>query len=287
MMGIFFYAGSLQAQSNGLEDNSVVTVPVSEKIYMLQGPQGNTVVFTGEDGMVIADDDFLSEDIQRSIKGIRETPFKIRINTDGASSQTLDQNQSAVIIHDGITEALTQEEAANFFQNKKNPSANITLVTFSQNTSLKFNGEEIRIMVFLNENSLEDNMIYFVQSNVVYTGDNFFAGMFPDIHPERGEDVEKYTDNVSVILDSLPDKIKIIPGRGALATKDDLADFKRMLIETTAIVRAKIMEGKDLPTIQKEGLGDQWQSWGSGIVSTDQWVKAIYESIIKKSNQQK
>ena len=153
---------------------------------------------------------------------------------------------------------------------------------FKAKTNSHFNGEELRVLQIQNSTLKEDRIVYFVQSNVVYMGNNFVSGMFPIIDVDHDGDVEKFTDDISAILQTLPEDIKIIAGRGPLATKDDLADFKRMLIETTAIVRNKINAGRDLLTIQQEGLGEQWMSWGNRIISTDVWIKIIYDSLTRK-----
>ena len=145
-----------------------------------------------------------------------------------------------------------------------------------------FNGEEVKMINFTTETFNPYSIVYFTQSKVVYMGHQFFAGMFPRIDRGHGADVEKYTDTISAVVEEIPEEAKIIPGYGPLSTKEDLENYKRMLIETTAVVRLKIKDGKDKKTIQREGLGEQWSMWGMGLVSTDEWLGTIYESLMRE-----
>jgi hypothetical protein len=55
-----------------------------------------------------------------------------------------------------------------------------------------------------------------------------------------------------------------------------------MLLETTDIVRQKIAAGKTLDQIKSEGLPDEWKSWGTGFIKTDQWIELIHISLTRK-----
>jgi hypothetical protein len=76
--------------------------------------------------------------------------------------------------------------------------------------------------------------------------------------------------------------VKIIPGHGPISTVDDLKKYHQMLVETTAIVRKKMQDGKDLKQIQAEGFADEWKEWGSGFVNASRWIEIIYKSLSQK-----
>jgi hypothetical protein len=168
---------------------------------------------------------------------------------------------------------------------RKLSSAPIRMMNGKDNILTSFNGEEIRTTSFSNGSNENHPVIYFVTSNVVYLGQHFFAGQFPQINVAAGDDVEKFTDNISVILNAIPNNAKIIPGYGPVSTKDDLINFQRMLIETTILVGTQIDDGKDRETILREGLGEQWANWGNGIVTINQWIETIYDSLMRKKTQ--
>jgi hypothetical protein len=55
-----------------------------------------------------------------------------------------------------------------------------------------------------------------------------------------------------------------------------------MLLATTDIVRKKIAAGKTLDEVKKEGLPEEWKSWGQGFIKTDMWLELVYRSLAAK-----
>ena len=76
--------------------------------------------------------------------------------------------------------------------------------------------------------------------------------------------------------------MKIIPGHGPLATKDDLRKFIQVLKETSAAVQAGINKGKTLDQLKKEKVLAKWDSWGQSFIKTDVFTEILYDSLKKK-----
>jgi len=109
-------------------------------------------------------------------------------------------------------------------------------------------------------------------------GDHFFNGMLPYIDLDSGGTVQGYVINVKAMYESFPGDIKIVPGHGPLATKDDLKTSIRMLDETITLVTDKMHAGKSLAEIQAEGLQEEWDSWSWSFIPTKRWIEIIYNS---------
>jgi cyclase len=112
-------------------------------------------------------------------------------------------------------------------------------------------------------------------------GDDFFSGRFPFVDLESGGNVEGLIKNIGNVIQKLPTGVKLIPGHGPISTLDDLKQYHRMLLETTALVRQKMGAGKTIEQIKAEGLPDEWKPWGTGFIKTDQWIETIYRSFSK------
>jgi glyoxylase-like metal-dependent hydrolase (beta-lactamase superfamily II) len=110
-------------------------------------------------------------------------------------------------------------------------------------------------------------------------GDDFFAGGFPFVDLDSGGSVEGLIKNIAEIIPKLPAGVKLIPGHGQLSTAEDLKAFHRMLLETTDMVRKKMAAKKTLDQIKKEGLSEEWKTWGTGFIKTDMWIEIIYRSL--------
>jgi glyoxylase-like metal-dependent hydrolase (beta-lactamase superfamily II) len=162
---------------------------------------------------------------------------------------------------------------------KPSPKQALPVLTFDNSMSVHFNGEEIKLMHFPNGHTDGDTVVFFTKSNVVHMGDDFFAGRFPFVDIDGGGNVISLTRNVDEIIKKLPSDVKIIPGHGPLSSLDDLKQYHRMLIETTEIIRTQKASGKSLDEIKKQGLPDQWNTWGSGYIKTDRWIELVFRSL--------
>jgi len=261
---------------------------VHGNIYLLEGSGGNIGASVGPDGILIVDDQFapLADKIQAVLKGIGGGRLKFILNThwhyDHTGGNKVFGPEAPIIAHTNVRKRLMTEQKIFDRIIPPEPKDAWPVITFDASLSLHFNGEEIKMIHFPHGHTDGDSVIFFTRSNVVHMGDHFFAGRFPFVDLGSGGDVEGLTKNVGAVIHQFSADVKIIPGHGPLSTLDDLKTYHRMLIETTDIVHQRIAAGKNLEKIKAEGMPDKWKSWGSGFISTDQWIEIIYRSLTKK-----
>src|SRR6185295_14696143 len=175
--------------------------------------------------------------------------------------------EAPIIAQENVRKRLSTEQVSKFFKRTTPPLAKegLPVITFDHGVSVFFNDEEIKVVHFPHSHTDGDSIIFFTGSNVIHMGDNFFNGRFPVVDLEAGGNVLGMTKTVGEVIAKLPANVKIIPGHGALTDASGLKEFHRMLTETTEIVRKKMRAGKKLDEIKKEGLPEEWKSWGSGF----------------------
>jgi glyoxylase-like metal-dependent hydrolase (beta-lactamase superfamily II) len=273
------------------QDFSKVEIKVTKvagNVYMLEGSGGNIGVSAGSDGILIVDDQFapLADKIKAALKTVGEGKLKFILNThwhgDHTGGNAVFGPEAPIIAQTNVRKRLAEGLAAPNRNVKPAPKEALPVITFDQSLSVHFNGEEIRVIHFPHGHTDGDSVIFFTSSNVVHMGDDFFAGRFPFVDLASGGDVEGVTKNVGDIISKLPAGVKIIPGHGPLSTVDDLKLYHRMLVETTDIVRKKMAAGKTLDQIKSEGLADEWKTWGTGFIKTDQWIEITFQSLSKR-----
>ena len=110
-------------------------------------------------------------------------------------------------------------------------------------------------------------------------GDHFFVDRFPYVDIDAGGNAVGMMSNVEDLLAIIPSDAKIIPGHGPLATLDDLREFHRMLTDTIGMVRQKRAAGQSLEQIQKDGVPEEYETWGSGFINTEAWLELVHRSI--------
>jgi glyoxylase-like metal-dependent hydrolase (beta-lactamase superfamily II) len=286
---LFLFAVSVQAQTDWSKVE-VKAEKVSGNVYMLQGAGGNIGVSVGDDGILIVDDQYapLADKIKAALKGIADKKLRFILNThwhgDHTGGNVVFGPEAPVIAHDNVRKRMATEQKSEFFKRTTPaaPKEALPVVTFNQNLTVHFNGEEIRAIHFPHGHTDGDSVIFFTTSNVVHLGDDFFAGRFPFVDLESGGNVEGLTKNIGEIIEKIPAGAKLIPGHGPLSTIDDLKTYHSMLIKTTDIVRQKIAAGKTLDQIKTESLPDEWKSWGTGFIKTEMWLEIVYRSLTAK-----
>jgi cyclase len=273
------------ASAQDFSQVEVKASPVAGKIHMLQGAGGNIGVSVGPDGILIVDDQYapLSEKIQTALRGLGDGKLRFVLNThwhgDHTGGNATFGAQAPILAHTNVRKRMATEQRVFGEVVPPSPAGALPVVTYDDGVSIHFNGEEIRAVHFPHGHTDGDTVVFFTGSNVVHLGDDFFAGRFPFVDLASGGSVTGLRENIDKVLAQVPDDVKVIPGHGPLSTKKDLAAYRDMLVETTAIVQERIKAGQSLEQIKKAGLPEKWNEWGSGFIKTDFWLETVYQSL--------
>lgn len=264
----------------------ITATHVSGPVYMLVGRGGNIAVSSGPDGALMVDDQFapLADKIRASLREIGQSPaaaeVKFLLNThyhgDHTGGNAEFGTDATIIAHSNVRERLATPaqpgaEAA--------PDEALPVITFDRSLNVHFNGEQISAIHIPRGHTDGDAVIYFMDSNVLHMGDDFFTGRFPYVDLGSGGSVEGLQAGIEAVLGDVPDDVQIIPGHGPLSTKDDLRLYKRMLDETIGSVREQMDGGATLDDIKAQGPGAEWSEWGAGFIDSDRWLETIYQSL--------
>lgn len=273
------------AQDRDFSKVEIKATKVSGNVYMLEGAGGNIGVSVGPDGTLIVDDQFapLADKIRAALKGIGGGQLQFVLNThwhgDHTGSNAAFGKEATIVAHHNVRKRLSTEQTVFGETTPPSPKEALPVITYGDEVSIHFNGEEILAVHFPRGHTDGDSVIFFTGSKVIHMGDDFFHGRFPFVDTESGGSVQGLIDNIAKVLARIPPDTKIIPGHGPLSTPADLKSYHQMLIATSGIVRDKIKAGKDLATIKKEGLPEEWKEWGSGFIKTDFWIETLHKSL--------
>ncbi|MFC3121220.1 MBL fold metallo-hydrolase [Agaribacter flavus] len=262
---------------NRFAEVKIETIPVAESVYMLVGAGGNIGVSAGDDGVLIVDDQFapLAEKIDRALQALSGSPTKYVINThyhgDHTGSNEFFQKKkgATVFAHDNVRIRLAS--------NEKISVGALPVVTYEDGIKFHLNGDTIHVIHLEKGHTDGDSVVWFEKSNVLHTGDLFFAGLFPYIDLGAGGDVKGYIESVETLLSRISEDTKIIPGHGPLSTKQDLKIFVEMIKETYAYVQKLKQEGMSEDKIIEKGLDAKWNSWTWNFINEARWIKTLYQ----------
>ena len=289
LVGAAMLTASLAAPAVAQRDFSGVefeVTHVSGAVWVLiSGAGGNIGVSSGPDGVLMVDDQFapLADKIRAALREAGQTGMaaepKFLLNThwhgDHTGGNVEFGERATIVAHTNVRERLVSS------QNEDGNAVPVALpvITFDESLSIHFNGEEIRAFHVPNGHTDGDAIVYFMESNVIHMGDDFFAGRFPYVDIASGGSVEGLERGVGEVLQHVSDDAAIIPGHGPLSTVEDLETYHRMLGQTIAMVRRKMDRGMTSEQIQGEGVSEEWSEWGTGFINTGRWLDTIFQSL--------
>ena len=258
---------------------------VSGGIHMLTGSGGNIGVSAGPDGILIVDDQFapLADKIKAALAELGDSEVSFVLNThwhpDHTNGNAVFGREAPIVAHVNVRRILETGAHVLGRDVPPSPAEALPVVTFGDSLSIHFNGEEIRVIHYPNGHTDGDAVIFFLGSNVVHMGDDFFTGRFPFVDLGSGGSVQGLADNVAAVLHRISPDARIIPGHGRLSGVTELREYNEMLTESLTLVGAAIERGENLEQVLAAGVPERWQGWGSGFISTEQWLTIVFNSL--------
>jgi glyoxylase-like metal-dependent hydrolase (beta-lactamase superfamily II) len=270
------------------QDVTVKTTKVAGNVFMLQGRGGNIGALVGSEGILIVDDDYkvVSEKLAAALKELGSASPKYILNThwhgDHTEGNVFFGKGSTIIAHANVRKRLLDPPV--IFGQKTAPYAAFALpvITYTESMSIYMNGEEIKAVHYPNGHTDGDTVVFFLGSNVVHLGDDFFTARFPFVDLTSGGSVQGMINNVGTLITTIPSDAKLIPGHGPVSTLEDLKAYHTMLVETSKIVQDAMKKGMTLEQIKQAGLPEKYKEAGSGFIKTDVWIETVYNSYSRK-----
>ena len=283
---IAFMSLALTGQSAEVK---IMTIPVTEQIYMITGKGGNIGLFIGEDGTFLIDDQFapLTEKIVAAIKSVGGDFPKFLINTHyhgdhTGGNENLGRGGTLIFSHDNVRERLGTGSFIAAFNMKREAVSRegLPVVTFSEDISFHLNGDTILATHLPYAHTDGDSFIHFKKANVIHAGDIFFNGFYPFIDVNHGGSLKGMLKAVDRILALADDNTKIIAGHGPLGDKAQLTSYRKMLeiaYERLSKLKAKGKTAQEASAARP--LADLDATWGDGIFKSDRWIEIIYPGV--------
>lgn len=270
------------------QDVTVKVTKVNGNVYLLQGRGGNIGALASAEGILIVDDDYkaVSEKLRDALKELGSEKPRFIFNThwhgDHTEGNLFFGKDSIIVAHRNVRQRLSQINTVFGTKTQPYPEYALPMITYTESLSIYFGGEEVKAVYYPNGHTDGDTVVFFVKSNVVHLGDDFFVGRFPFVDLENGGSVQGLTNNIAALLKQIPADARIIPGHGNIATLEDLKAYHQMLTETAQVVQTAMKQNKTLDEIKKTGFSDKYKEWGNGFIKTDFWIETIYKSYAKK-----
>jgi glyoxylase-like metal-dependent hydrolase (beta-lactamase superfamily II) len=161
------------------------------------------------------------------------------------------------------------------------PANALPQITFTEDLTLHLDSTtSIHVMHVHHAHTDGDSFVYFPESNIIHMGDTFFKGRYPFIDLSSGGSIDGLIKAVNHALLIVNDQTKIIPGHGTVANRQDLLDYRDVIMTIRQRVKMAMDSGKKLEEIQEMGLTKEWdETHGQAFINPQQIVEFVYKSL--------
>jgi len=231
-------------------------IPVQGGVYMLQtaAAGGNVGVLPGPDGVLVVDNQVpnLAEAVLRGVQRITSEPIRFVINThvhiDHIGGNELMAGLGATIIaqenvYGRMLTRLRIPRGGGRFSAQPVESAR-PVMTFGETATFRMNGEEVRVFHVPPAHTDGDAFVYFVEADVLHTGDVFRTNMYPIVDVYNGGTVAGMIEAMQIAVDLAGPDTKVIPGHGfGFTNRQGLIEVLDMLTDLRDTIRDMVSRG--------------------------------------------
>jgi glyoxylase-like metal-dependent hydrolase (beta-lactamase superfamily II) len=259
---------------------------------MLMGQGGNIGVFVGDDGVFVIDDQFapLTDKILAAIGAISSEPVRFVFNTHWHGDHTggnenLGRTGALIVAHENVRRRLNMDQVLERIGRDPEPtpaapSGALPVITFAEDVTFHLNGDDLHAFHVSNAHTDGDAIVHFRRANVVHMGDTFFRDRFPFIDTATGGSIDGVIAAVGAALAVMDDRTRVIPGHGALSTREDLREYRDALMSMRRAVAELLEEGHPPEHIHDfRPLAAQAARWGQDVAAENNFVDTILHGL--------
>jgi cyclase len=285
---LIFLITSARAQNIDFQAIQVQTVKIADGLYVLMGgpAQGNIVVSTGSDGLLLVDSMYapMHQKIMDALARISSQPIRYVINTHfhgdpTAGNEAMAKLGAVIISHENMRKRMAEQK------NNAPPAAGLPAITYTGSMTLRFNGEEIYIYHPEPAHTDGDSIIYFRQANVMHVGDVPSSLRYPNIGVDDGGSVDGMIAAARQVMKIANLDTKIIPGHlGPVVGFKEIEQQLDMFGVVRDRIAAAIRSGKTLQeVVASKPTADFDQIRLGGAITPDRFVTLVYTDLSRRA----
>lgn len=287
--------GLMSAFGWDVDKIEITTQKVTDNLHVLFGLGGNIVVSTGDDGVLIVDDQLpqLMPKIKSAIASLDagdEVDFVINTHwhfDHAEGNLTLGSAGSWVVAHENSREMMKGDHLINMvalsYNQKAYPENAWPNITFDDDMSFHLNGERIDLYHFGPAHTTGDTVVVFRRSNAVHMGDVFNNAGYPFIDAGNGGTLDGVIHFCRDTLDVIDKDTIVIPGHGPIADYEKLREYELMLSTIRDRMVKLIGEGASLDDVYKAQVTKEWdKTMGDNVGFVNRAYMSLTHKVIDK-----
>ena len=246
---------------------------VAGNVHYLQGRGGNIGLSIGEDGVVMIDDQFapLTNRIVSAIGEVSNGDIRFLINTHvhpdhTGGNENLGKMGVVILAHDRVRVRLAS----------RLPEVALPVLTYSDTATIHLNSEQVHAFPVPPAHTDGDSFIHFRGSNVLHLGDVFRTVAFPVIDTNNGGTLKGTIAALGMAIGLAGPETKIIPGHGVVSSREDVMEFRDMILVVADRVRTLVAEGK---TYEEPAAANPTSEYNDQWGDPTRFLTAVYQEL--------
>jgi glyoxylase-like metal-dependent hydrolase (beta-lactamase superfamily II) len=258
-------------------------------LFVLEGSGGNVTVLSAsnEKLMVDAGISYSKASMTRALAGISSAPPRYLINTHYHWDHT-DGNEwvhelgATIIAQENTLRRLSVDTRVEDWEwtFPTSPLAARPTVLMKTDKSMNFHGTTIKMKYYGPCHTDSDISVYFVEPDVLATGDTFWNGYYPFIDNENGGSIDGMIRAAKANVSNVSEHTIVIPGHGPLGDRADLIAFRDMLVAIRDHVARLKSEGKSRDEIiALKPTAEFDAKWGGFVLDGAFFTRIVYDGL--------
>ena len=259
-----------------MKNPTISTERITDNLHVLFGNGGNILVSTGNDGVLLVDDQMpeAKNVILRAIRKLGGRSVDYIINTHwhfdhAEGNNVFGPSGAQIIAQENSRYMMLNPQPINLsfivYPQQPYPLEAVPEITYKNSMNLHLNGDQIELYHFGHAHTTGDTAVYLRDSNVLHMGDVFNMTGPPFIDADNGGSIDGIIHFCEEILKVVNDETIVVPGHGPISTTGDIQTYIDMLIVVRDRIRSLIEEGKTLEEILASDPSKEWrEKFGEG-----------------------
>jgi len=236
----------------------------------------------GDDGILLVDTGYAgtAAAVSDELAKLKSGPVNIIVNTHGdgdhvGGNPALGEG-SVIVAHPGV-----RRQMGRYFALPIIAAAGMPSVTVTEDATIHFNNDVIRILPMPGGHTAADLVVHFTRAKVACVGDLVLLGTFPNADPGRGGDAQRLIEVLTGLRENLPTDTTLVAAHGGVFTMAELEAYIEMIEGTVAAVATEVAAGRSFSGIVERNPLVQWAEWENAEVglSFESWIAEIYASL--------
>ncbi len=267
----------------------IKTQALRGNVSALIGSGGNIAVLPGKDGLLLIDSGYSTSQpqITAALAALSSDPIKHLINThwhfDHTDGNEWMHSAGATILAQVNTQrrlSTTQTIAAFNAVIPPSPAGAIPTQTFIQRKDLHLNDAKLVLQYYGPAHTDTDISIHFPEADVMHVGDTWWNGIYPFIDYSTGGNINGMIQATEKNLAAVGPNTIIIPGHGPIGDKDQLTQYRDVLVFARDKVAALKQQGMTLAEVVAARPTAQYdEQWGGGPKGGAAFLGYVYQGV--------